>query len=81
MQLPAGSRNGFAPWRWADGTPDDLGGRLWWLIPGQVDAETALAMCDAYAYGGGAGRSFADKPWVRSTRTRTLVVQRCGLDV
>ena len=80
MQLPAGSRNGYKPYRYADGE-EDVVGRLWWLLPGQVDPEQAVSMCDASPYYYGVGRAFADKPRVRMTRTRTLVTQRVGLDI
>ncbi len=80
MQLPAGSRNGYKAYHYADGQEDEFAGRLWWLLPGRVDPDQAVAMCQAWEYYGGVGRAFADRPRVRSTGTRTLVVQRVGID-
>jgi len=63
-------------------TYDDTAALQWWVLPGQIEPERAIALVGSPAeFYGGPGARFADRPVVHSTRTRTLVTQRVGLDV
>jgi len=61
----------------------------WWLLHGELDRETALQRIHETAvndvmeshHSSVGGQVFYDRPVVRATRTRTLVIQRMGLDV
>jgi len=72
----------FKHFRWNDGSVDDTVALQWWVLPGQIEPQRAIALVGSPAeFYGGPGAQFADRPVVRSTRTRTLVTQRVGLDV
>ena len=72
----------FKHYRFQGGEIDDTGAIQWWVLPGQVEPDRAIALVGSpFEFYGGPGAQFAGRPVVRSTRTRTLVTQRVGLDV
>lgn len=76
---------------------DETGALCWWLLRGVYEPDAALATIHAYAAGRGlpdvveehglnsayspTGQSFARRPSFRYSRSYTLVMQHCGIDV